>query len=170
MGTTLSIRPAGPEDINTIGFLAQQIWPGAYGNIISPAQLDYMLRLFYSPAALQRQMQEEDQHFLLAEEEEEALGFASYSKTKEASVYKLNKLYVLPGMQGKGLGNALLDFICGEIRPLGARIIRLNVNRHNKARQFYEKMGFSVKREEDLDIGNNYFMNDYVMEKDITGL
>jgi hypothetical protein len=38
------------------------------------------------------------------------------------------------------------------------------VNRYNKARQFYEKMGFVVIGEEDIDIGNNYLMNDYIME------
>jgi hypothetical protein len=39
------------------------------------------------------------------------------------------------------------------------------MNRNNKARQFYEKNGFIIIKEEDIDIGNNYFMNDYVMEK-----
>jgi GNAT superfamily N-acetyltransferase len=73
-------------------------------------------------------------------------------------------LYVLTGRQGKGLGKTILDFIRAEILPQGARVLQLNVNRHNTARQFYEKMGFSVIREEDIDIGSNYFMNDYVME------
>ena len=31
MDTTLSIRPGELDDINTIGFLAQQIWPVTYG-------------------------------------------------------------------------------------------------------------------------------------------
>jgi hypothetical protein len=40
----------------------------------------------------------------------------------------------------------------------------LNVNRYNKARFFYEKFGFKIIDEVDISIGNNYFMNDYVME------
>jgi ribosomal protein S18 acetylase RimI-like enzyme len=40
----------------------------------------------------------------------------------------------------------------------------VNVNRHNKALHFYEKYGFKIIREEDIDIGEGYFMNDYVME------
>jgi hypothetical protein len=58
----------------------------------------------------------------------------------------------------------MLHFILDNVREQGGRILRLNVNRYNKARQFYERMGFAVVREEDVPIGNNYFMNDYVME------
>ena len=169
MDETLSIRPGELEDINTIGFLAQQIWPGTYGAILTDEQLQYMLNLFYSPASLRRQMMEDRHQFLIVEHEDEAIGFASWGVASggvaaEPGVYKLHKLYVLPGHQGKGLGRALLQYIFEAIQPEGASLLRLNVNRYNKARQFYEKMGFTVVKEEDVAIGNNYFMNDYVME------
>ena len=165
MDPSLSIRLADLEDINTIGFLAQQIWPGTYGTILSPDQVRYMLALLYSPAALRQQMLDDKHNFLIVEEEEEPVGFASWSPAAEPGIYKLHKLYVLPGRQGKGLGKIMLNFIFEDIRALGARVLTLNVNRHNKARQFYEKLGFSVVCEEDIDIGNNYYMKDYVMEK-----
>lgn len=164
----ISIRPAEPDDINTIGFLAQQIWPVAYDGIVPPDQLQYMLNLFYSPSALRKQMIEERHQFLLVEQGAEAIGFASWSATQEPGVFKLHKLYVLPGQQGKGLGRSMLQFIFGVIGPEGATILRLNVNRFNKARQFYEKLGFRVIGEEDVAIGNNYFMIDYMMEAAVT--
>ena len=164
----ISIRPAEPDDINTIGFLAQQIWPIAYDGIVPPDQLRYMLNLFYSPAALRRQMVDERHQFLLVEQGEEAIGFASWGAMKDAGLFKLHKLYVLPGQQGKGLGRSMLQFIFGVIGPEGAKVLRLNVNRFNKARQFYEKLGFRVVGEEDVDIGNNYFMIDYIMEAPVT--
>ncbi len=174
MDSTLSIRFADLEDINTIGFLAQQIWPKAYQEILTPDRLSYMLNLFYSPVSLRRQMVEDKHSFLVAEEDKEPMGFASWSEIAGpgvdgsgllgTGVFKLHKLYVLPGRQGKGLGKAILEFILEDIRPQGAKALRLNVNRHNKARQFYEKMGFSVIGEEDVDIGNGHFMNDYIME------
>lgn len=161
------IRFAEPDDINIIGFLAQQIWPHTYGEIVEPAQLDYMMNLMYSPAALKRQIKDDHQRFLIVEDEEEAVGFASFSPVAEPGIYKLHKIYVLPGQQGRGVGKAILDFILDEIKPEGARVLQLNVNRYNKARDFYERMGFAVIREEDIDIGGGYFMNDYVMEKKI---
>lgn len=164
MDETLLIRSADVGDINSIGFLAQQIWPEAYGEILSPDQLKYMLKLIYSPKALHRQMIDDHHQFLVVEKETEPIGFASWSATPDDGVYKLHKLYLLPGRQGKGLGRAVLRFIFDTIRPEGARKLRLNVNRHNKALQFYERMGFVVTGQEDIDIGHGYFMNDYIME------
>ncbi len=167
MNSTLSLRFADIEDINTIGFLAQQIWPSTYKNILSADQINYMMDLFYSPASLKKQMKEEKHQFILIEDGEGTLGFASYSKTKNTSIYKLHKIYVLPTLQGKGIGKAIIDFIVENIKPLGAKALQLNVNKFNKARNFYERLGFTVIHEEDIDIGNNYFMNDFVMEKEI---
>ena len=164
----LSIRPADLDDINTIGFLAQQIWPSTYSEIVTADHLQYMLQLFYSPTSLRRQMIDEHQQFLLLEQGEEAIGFASWAPTRETGVFKLHKLYVLPGQQGKGLGRMIIQYIFNDIRPAGGRKLRLNVNRYNKARQFYERMGFVVIGEEDVPIGNNVFMNDYIMEVAVT--
>jgi catechol-2,3-dioxygenase len=41
----------------------------------------------------------------------------------------------------------------------------LNVNRFNKAKNFYEKIGMNICKVEDIEIGNGYFMEDFVMEK-----
>jgi len=164
MDETLLIRPADLDDINIIGFLAQQIWPDTYGDILSPEQLKYMLKQIYSPRSLHRQMVDEHHQFLIVEQDEEPIGFASWSTSADPGVFKLHKIYVLPGRQGKGLGKTLLQFIFETIRPEGATRLRLNVNRYNKARQFYERIGFAVIGEEDIDIGHGYLMNDFIME------
>jgi GNAT superfamily N-acetyltransferase len=165
MDPELEIRMADADDINTIGYLAQQIWPTAYNEILSPAQMEYMLKLMYTPTALKEQMDIPHQ-FLIAELDAEPVGFASYSDIGK-DVYKLHKLYVLPRLHGKGVGKALLDFVSEEVIANGAKTLRLNMNRQNKARNFYERYGFHIVREEDVDIGNHYFMNDYVMEKEL---
>ncbi|MBC7534108.1 MAG: GNAT family N-acetyltransferase, partial [Ferruginibacter sp.] len=66
--------------------------------------------------------------------------------------------------QGKGTGRSLVNYIVNEIKKIGGQILELNVNRHNPAVSFYNKMGFVIAREENIDIGNGFFMNDYVME------
>lgn len=45
--------------------------------------------------------------------------------------------------------------------------MELNVNRNNKALQFYEYMGMRKLRKGDFPIGNGYYMNDYIMGLDI---
>ena len=49
-------------------------------------------------------------------------------------------------------------------REAGDRAIELNVNRHNPASGFYERHGFRVVRDEVIDIGQGYVMDDHVME------
>jgi len=42
--------------------------------------------------------------------------------------------------------------------------IRLTVNRSNyKTINFYFKFGFIIEEVKDFDIGNNYYMNDFIM-------
>ena len=45
--------------------------------------------------------------------------------------------------------------------------MELNVNRNNKALDFYYRMGMRKDRQGDFDIGNGFFMNDYIMVLDI---
>lgn len=166
MEDSLIIRFADTDDINTIGFLAQQIWPAAYGEIISAEQMEYMLKMMYSPVSLTEQMTVKKHQFVIAELDENPVGFASFSSEDE-SVCRLHKLYVLPGIQGKGLGKALIDFVKDAIYP-GATVLRLGVNKQNKAIQFYKKQGFVIIQDLVTDIGSGYVMDDYIMEVKIT--
>ena len=70
----------------------------------------------------------------------------------------------MPEQQGKGTGKILLEYVINSVKEMGATSLELNVNRFNKARYFYEKQGFVVTGEQDIDIGGSFFMNDYLME------
>ena len=157
------IREATKEDIATIHALANKTWRVAYKEILSPQQLAYMLDRIYSEPSLQQQF-DTGHHFLIAEEDNIPIAFADYNHLKE-SIYKLQKIYALPEQQGKGIGKFLINYIIETVKQKGATVLLLNVNRHNKAKEFYEHLGFTVIGEEDIDIGEGYFMNDFIMEK-----
>jgi len=160
---TMTLRKAYPGDIPLIRKMAEEVWPVTYGNILSPTQLDYMMKLIYSEKSLQDQM-EKGQEFIVTYDGVEPIGFASIGLI-EPKAYKLHKIYVLPSQQGKGTGKFIIDQLSKAIISKGGHSLRLNVNRFNNAKLFYEKMGFKVISEEDIDIGEGFFMNDYVMEK-----
>jgi hypothetical protein len=46
--------------------------------------------------------------------------------------------------------------------------LHLNVNRFNPSVEFYKHLGFKVVAEEDIDIGRDYFMEDYIMELNLS--
>ena len=160
----IEIKKARINDLAMISQLARDIWPTAYGSILSADQLKYMLEKIYSLSSLEHQYNVLKHHFIIVVEDEIPIGFASFSSHDDPTVYHLNKIYVLPNQQGKNIGKKILTYILDEIKQTGATSLQLNVNRYNKALHFYEKQGFKIIREEDIDIGNGYFMNDYVME------
>lgn len=162
MNTTLTIRKAIETDIPDIRKIAYDTWPTAYGTLLSKEQLDYMLEWMYSENALLKQMNKGHQ-FFMAELNKHAFGFASVS-AEGNGIFKLNKLYIIPDTQKTGAGKALLQEVINYAKQNSGEKLILQVKRDNNAKGFYEKHGFIIIEEIDLDIGNGYFMNDYIME------
>jgi GNAT superfamily N-acetyltransferase len=156
------------DNFEAIRAIAKEVWPIAYGAILSQAQLDYMMGMMYSVSSLQLQSGAKKHYFILAKEEDTILGFASYEfNYGKKPKTKIHKIYILTSEQGKGIGNKLIDYIANEAKQRHQKGLILNVNRKNIATRFYERLGFSVSFEEVIDIGNGYVMDDYVMEKSI---
>ena len=162
------IRAAHP-DLLAIHDLAHQIWPVTFREILSEGQIKYMMNLMYSMDTLEELHEKENHHFILALKNKERIGFALYHpKNDPNSIYRLSKIYIHPRHSCKGVGKKLIDYIINDIVGYGATILELNVNRHNKAVGFYKKLGFRIVGEANIDIGEGYFMNDYVMQLQIT--
>jgi len=159
----LKIRKASITDIPLIRDLTFRIWPQTYTGLLTPEQIEYMLGMMYSESSLEKQMNSGSQ-FIFVYDDEEPVGFAAYF-SKELSIYKLDKIYILPSQQGKGTGRFVIDYIVDELKKKEASALQLQVKRDNKARFFYEKLGFKILHEINVDIGNGYLMNDYLMEK-----
>lgn len=161
------LRKAKEEDIEIIQDIANSTWYNTYADYLSAEQIEYMLDKMYNKGILLSQFKE-GHVFLMAQEDDKDMGYAGFSiLDTEARSYKLHKLYVLPEMHGKGVGKLLVNEVVNQVRSLGGRSIELNVNRNNKAANFYKSAGFEIKEKVDLDIGEGYFMNDYVMVKTI---
>ena len=162
------IKKASIEDAEVIRKIAFETWGPTYGEILSPEQISFMLEKIYSPNNIINELSHSDiEYLLLLEEDRRPVAFASYSPRKdEPEIFKLHKLYCLPETQGKGYGRILIDHVFKKVADTGKIALDLNVNKYNKALGFYEKMGFKVIQEEDISIGP-YFMNDYVMRKEV---
>ena len=159
----LNISIASQIDLQTVKDLAYKIWPEAYGEILSAEQISYMLDKIYDLRVLEQQLSD-GYLFALATDQERAIGFASWSRL-DVKKFKLHKIYLLPSEQGHGYGRQLLRFVIHEITEPEGKSLILNVNRQNPAKHFYEKEGFTVIDEQDIDIGGGYFMNDYIMAR-----
>ncbi|AEA45623.1 GNAT family N-acetyltransferase [Fluviicola taffensis] len=164
----ITLRLATLEDASRIQKIAEDTWPISYEGIISPNQIRYMLDLMYSKTKIETAIKDQNQAFWLADKDGETLGFCSIEFGNPSSEYlRIHKLYLLPETQGLGIGKLLIDKITHEGLSHELSFLHLNVNKHNKAFHFYQKLGFEVEREEVIDIGNDYIMDDFVMVKAI---
>jgi RimJ/RimL family protein N-acetyltransferase len=158
--STLQVRIADLSDVAAISELADRIWRKHYSSIIGSDQIDYMLNLFYSHAALQQQIKE-GQVFHLIYQHNNFIGYIATSE-KTSGHYFLHKFYIDQYVQGKGIGKAAFATITANYANL--KSWRLTVNRKNYTSiNFYFRLGFTIERVEDFDIGNGYLMEDFVM-------
>ena len=160
----LTIREATTPDCNLINTLASIVFPATYKNILSPEQLDYMMEWMYAPENIWKQITEEGHVYFIAYWDKTACGYLSV-QAQEKAVFHLQKIYVIPGFQGKGIGQFLFEQAIKYIKEIHPEpcLMELNVNRNNKALHFYERMGMKKLGEGDFPIGNGYYMNDYIM-------
>lgn len=163
----LSIRRACENDCGLIRRLAGEVCPATYRDILTPAQLDYMMEWMYSAESLVGQFRAGHVWFI-ASSDGEPCGYLSVERQGD-DLFHLQKIYVLPRFQGLGAGEFLFRQAVDYIRSVhpGPCRMELNVNRHNRALHFYERMGMRVLREGDFPIGDGYYMNDYIMGLEI---
>ncbi|GAB2561686.1 GNAT family N-acetyltransferase [Spirosoma areae] len=164
----ITITQATEQDLPIIHDIAHQTWPNTFAEILSPVQISYMLEMMYTFDALKAQINEQKHVFLLAQDDEsnEYLGYVSYELDyRRQPKTKIHKIYLLPASQGKGVGRLLIEKVADRAMNHKNDKLSLNVNKHNKAVQFYERLGFAVVTNETIDIGNGFLMDDLVMEK-----
>lgn len=163
-----TIRRATAEDIDLIRRLADEAFRATYRELLTPGQLDYMMAWMYAPEVLRRELAAGIAWFV-ASADGEPCGYLSVERQEEA-LFHLQKIYVLPRFQGRGVGAFLFGHAVGYIRSVhpGPCRMELNVNRRNRAVDFYVRMGMRRLREGDFPIGDGYYMNHYIMGLDIS--
>ena len=156
----INLIPATPNDIPTIYALAVKIWNHHYVPIVGQEQVDYMLAKIYSNEDLTNQMSVKKHQFYLIRIHDEVKGFLSVSGEEDMFIHKF---YIDQDIQGKGYG-------AHSVRELlllypSVQSFTLTVNRNNyKSINFYFKLGFIIDHVADFDIGQGYYMNDFVMK------
>jgi len=168
--TFLLVRRASSDDIPLIRSLAEVAFRDTYREILSAGQMEYMMEWMYSESSLQRQMEQDGHVYFIAEWDGRSCAYVSVQprglQDDGAYLFELQKIYVLPGFKGLGIGRDLFAHICGFVKRAASDWpcrIELHVNRHNAAVGFYRHLGMEILREGDFPIGQGYYMNDYIM-------
>ncbi len=163
----VEVRRVTEEAIGQIRAVAAVAFPATYRELLTPAQLDYMMEWMYSEESLREQFRAGHVWFM-AFAGGVPCGYVSVERQGE-DLFHLQKIYVLPRCQGMGIGARLFRQAVAHVRAEhpGRSLMELNVNRRNPALHFYERMGMRRLREGDFPIGGGFYMNDYIMGLDI---
>ena len=163
----MEIRILKIEELEIVKDLAYRIWPKTYGHIISQDQMTYMLNWMYSLETLETNFNKNHTYICLSSTGID-IGFLDLeTNDPELGNMKIHKIYVLPEFHGKGFGYELMKKARDFALENDMNSLTLQVNRDNKAVDFYKRYGFEIIDEKDFYIGNGFYMNDFVMRYNI---
>jgi len=153
------------KQIDIVATLACKIWHEYFTPIIGKAQVEYMLEKFQSTKSIEQQIKNGFIYFLLINNAE-PIGYAGIF-IKDSELF-LSKLYVVLAERNKGFGKQVIVFLEDLALEQGAKKITLTVNKNNSNTiDAYQKMGFINVESVIKNIGENFVMDDYIMEKNL---
>lgn len=150
--------------IKIVVTLAYEIWNEHYVPLIGQEQVDYMLRQIQSAGAIAGHIKDGYRYFLIKYGNDCAGYVAVLAEPSRCRMY-LSKLYVKKSFRGRGIARAAITFIEELCLENKLSTIWLNVNRHNPSVKAYKRMGFKKTGVMVTDIGNDFVMDDFKMEK-----
>ena len=154
-----------PESLARVRAITNVIWPETFAEILSPEQIRYMMKMMYAPEVMERELAS-GHHFEIVLADGRDAGYLVYSAYTEPGTAKLHKVYLLSQYHGQGVGQQMLAHACTQCRKLGFTSVLLAVNKHNlRAQKAYLRFGFVNEKSVKCDIGNGFFMDDYLMRK-----
>lgn len=146
------IRHMKIEDIKDVQHVAKTSWNDTYDEIIPVHIQETFLSSAYSEEMLKRRL--EVSSLYVAETGNKIMGFANFSKVKDKGEVELGAIYLLPELQGKGVGTALLNEGINNVQ--GASKLFINVEKENETGvKFYKARNFKTLTEFEDDLGGH---------------
>lgn len=165
----LVIHRCQPGEEQRIIDLAEVVWIPTFEPMLPPDRLRYLFNFMYAPQKIRQQLSDPDHMFFILRQNQRDIGYSHLIFSDEW--VKLEKIYLLPAMQGMGSGLYLLRSMISEAIEKERSQVRLQVNRANdKAIRFYQRFGFEIIASEDFDVGGGHVMDDYVMVLDVNNI
>ena len=151
-----------PQEVEAVSTLAREVWQATYPLLISQAQIDAMLGDRYASTVIREQLNNPAHGWWVARLDGRLVGFAHSMLTPPDC--KLDKLYIHPECQRRGIGQQLFQVIRQWALQRESQRIVLQVNRGNaQAIAAYQHYGFHIGESRVFDIGNGFVMDDHIM-------
>lgn len=158
------------EAIAQLANIAHEIWHEYWPELIGLDQTDYMVERFQSEEALTRDIKNIGYVYWLLMSEGRIVGYTGGRIEDESEKFFLSKLYLYAQERGKGFASETIRFYELFCIENGLKAMYLTVNKGNDlAMRAYLGKGFEVINAVETDIGSGFIMDDFIMEKVISG-
>ncbi len=153
----ITIKLCKSNESKIISELSNVIWHECYKDMLSLQQRVYMLEKFLNKDYISSQINNGMIYYLVYLNNE-LTGYFAYTKNSD-HIY-LEKLYIKDIYRGNGIFTYILNHINNYKLN-----IKLNTCKYNPTLKIYLHVGFEIISERVHDIGNNFVMDDYILEK-----
>jgi ribosomal protein S18 acetylase RimI-like enzyme len=154
------------EQIKILADTATIVWHEAFKDIITLAQIEYMIEKFQSFNALSEAINKNNYEYYFIKTDNNIAGYTGIKSENEKLF--LSKLYILKEYRGKQIASKAFEFIENLAKLKNLKAVWLTVNKNNNhAIEVYKHKGFVVTRTQVADIGNGFVMDDYIFEKQL---
>lgn len=154
-----------------LAHLAGAIWHEYWPALIGEAQTDYMVEQFQSLPAIRRDMAENDYEYWFVRATDDdgttrTVGYTGGHVEPETNRFFISKIYLLAEERGRHFASAVVSFYENLCRERGLVAMYLTVNKGNELGiRAYRGKGFETIDAVETEIGEDFVMDDYIMEK-----
>jgi ribosomal protein S18 acetylase RimI-like enzyme len=149
--TDPTLRAATPADVSALAQLGRESFVAKFGDMYRPEDLAAFLEETHSPEAVSAELTHRERRYAVVELDAALAGYCKLAIPSTLAEHdtarrpvEIKQLYTAPGMTGKGIGAALMDWALAEARAYRADAIQLSVwNGNADAQRFYARYGFA---------------------------
>ena len=156
----IGYRMATRGDAGALAMLFRASFVETFGHLYKPEDLAAFLAN-NSEARWAGELSDPGFAIRLAEAEGEAIGYAKLGPPSlpfepRGQSIELRQFYLLAPWHGRGIAQALMEWVIGEAKARGADDLYLSVFIDNhRARRFYDRYGFEYVGDYDFMVGNH---------------
>lgn len=155
------LRQATPADIPALSALGRDSFVEKFGHMYRPQDLAAFLEETHSEAAVAAELAHAERRYRLAEIDGALAGYCKLAIPSTLAEFgsaarpiEIKQLYTAPGLTGRGLGAALMDWALAEARAYRADAIQLSVwSGNDGAQRFYARYGFAKAADIEFAVG-----------------
>jgi ribosomal protein S18 acetylase RimI-like enzyme len=160
----LIFRAANPADVPALAALGRESFVDKFADLYRPEDLAAVLAETHSPEAVAAELADPERRYRLAELDGVLAGYCKLAIPSTLAEHdharrpiEIKQLYTAPGMTGRGIGAALMDWAMAEARAWGADAIQLSVwSGNDGAQRFYARYGFAKVADIHFRVGEQY--------------